>query len=148
VPLLQKAPPPAARFRSNSGESAMRDDQLETGSSEPLHNGSSATGLAAAPTAGMSLADGDGDVGEADHPIPVERAASNEAAAADSESALIVRRVTELQCEHAALDTLIAKLIALRGANDFELRRLKKRKLKVKDTIMLLQLQLEPDARA
>jgi len=28
------------------------------------------------------------------------------------------------------------------------LRRLKKRKLKVKDTIMLLQLQLEPDARA
>ena len=124
----------------------MRDDQLETGSSEPLHNGSSATGLAAAPTAGMSLADG--DVGEADHPIPVERAASNEAAAADSESALIVRRVTELQCEHAALDTLIAKLIALRGANDFELRRLKKRKLKVKDTIMLLQLQLEPDARA
>jgi hypothetical protein len=124
----------------------MRDDQLETGSSEPLHNGSSAAGLAAAPTAGMSLADD--SAGEADHPIPVKRAASNEAAAADSESALIVRRVTELQCEHAALDTLIAKLIALRGANDFELRRLKKRKLKVKDTIMLLQLQLEPDARA
>jgi hypothetical protein len=28
------------------------------------------------------------------------------------------------------------------------LQRLKKRKLKVKDTIILLQLQLEPDARA
>ena len=32
------------------------------------------------------------------------------------------------------------------GINDLELRRLKKRKLKVKDTIILLQLQLEPDA--
>ena len=63
----------------------MRDDQLETGSSEPLPNGSSATGLAAAPTAGMSL--GDDGTGETDHPIPVERAASNEAAAAERRSA-------------------------------------------------------------
>ncbi|HEY2025225.1 DUF465 domain-containing protein, partial [Paraburkholderia sp.] len=34
------------------------------------------------------------------------------------------------------------------GIDDFELQRLKKRKLKVKDTIILLQLQLEPDVRA
>ena len=46
------------------------------------------------------------------------------------------------------LDALIAKLTALPGVNDFELRRLKKRKLKVKDSIILLQLQLEPDTRA
>jgi len=39
-------------------------------------------------------------------------------------------------------------LTALPGVNDFELRRLKKRKLKVKDSIILLQLQLEPDTRA
>jgi hypothetical protein len=31
---------------------------------------------------------------------------------------------------------------------DLELRRLKKRKLKVKDDILLLQLQLEPDKHA
>jgi hypothetical protein len=75
------------------------------------------------------------------------RSASNEDGA-DHESRLILARVTELQAEHSALDTLIDKLTALPGVNDFELRRLKKRKLKVKDTIMLLQLQLEPDARA
>jgi hypothetical protein len=34
------------------------------------------------------------------------------------------------------------------GFDDLELQRLKKRKLKVKDTIILLQLQLEPDTRA
>jgi hypothetical protein len=36
---------------------------------------------------------------------------------------------------------------AVAGINELEIRRLKKRKLKVKDTIILLQLQLEPDAR-
>ncbi len=34
------------------------------------------------------------------------------------------------------------------GIDDLEIQRLKKRKLKVKDTIILLQLQLEPDSRA
>lgn len=75
-------------------------------------------------------------------------AASNQADAANSDAGLIERRIAELQSEHMALDALIEKLIALRGANDFELRRLKKRKLKVKDSIILLQLQLEPDTRA
>jgi hypothetical protein len=75
-------------------------------------------------------------------------AASNQADAADSNAGLIERRVAELQSEHLALDVLIEKLIALPGVNDFELRRLKKRKLKVKDSIILLQLQLDPDTRA
>jgi hypothetical protein len=75
-------------------------------------------------------------------------AASNQADAADSDAGLIQRRIAELQAEHLALDVLIEKLIALPGVNDFELRRLKKRKLKVKDSIILLQLQLEPDTRA
>jgi len=75
-------------------------------------------------------------------------AAANQADAANSEAGLIERRIAELQSEHLALDALIAKLTALPGVNDFELRRLKKRKLKVKDSIILLQLQLEPDTRA
>jgi len=75
-------------------------------------------------------------------------AASNQADAANSDAGLIQRRIAELQSEHMALDALIDKLTALPGGNDFELRRLKKRKLKVKDSIILLQLQLEPDTRA
>jgi hypothetical protein len=51
-----------------------------------------------------------------------------------------------LEAEHHGLDCLISKMAALPGINDLEIRRLKKRKLKVKDTIILLQLQQEPDA--
>ncbi|HEY2606029.1 MAG TPA: DUF465 domain-containing protein, partial [Paraburkholderia sp.] len=49
---------------------------------------------------------------------------------------------------HSGLDRLIDRMSDEPGIDDFELQRLKKRKLKVKDTIILLQLQLEPDARA
>jgi hypothetical protein len=56
-------------------------------------------------------------------------------------------RIAQLQSEHQGLDSLIGKMAAIPGINDLEIRRLKKRKLKVKDTIILLQLQLEPDAR-
>lgn len=66
----------------------------------------------------------------------------------DGDAALIQRRIEELQSEHTALDALIEKLASLQSANEFELRRLKKRKLKVKDSIILLQLHLEPDSRA
>ncbi|MEJ0004284.1 MAG: DUF465 domain-containing protein [Pararobbsia sp.] len=57
-------------------------------------------------------------------------------------------RIAELEAEHHGLDGLIAKLCGLPGVNDLELQRLKKRKLKIKDTIILLQLQLEPENRA
>jgi hypothetical protein len=57
-------------------------------------------------------------------------------------------RIAELEAEHHGLDGLIAKLVGIAGVNDLELQRLKKRKLKVKDTIILLQLQLEPEHRA
>ena len=56
-------------------------------------------------------------------------------------------RIVELQAEHHGLDGLIAKLADIPGVNDLELQRLKKRKLKVKDTIILLQLQLDPEHR-
>jgi hypothetical protein len=59
----------------------------------------------------------------------------------------IRERIAQLQSEHQGLDSLIAKMADVPGINHLEIRRLKKRKLKVKDTIILLQLQLEPDAR-
>jgi hypothetical protein len=63
-------------------------------------------------------------------------------------TALISDRIAVLSDEHLGLDRLIGKLTALPGIDELELRRLKKRKLKVKDLIILLQLQLKPDARA
>ena len=50
-------------------------------------------------------------------------------------------RIVQLQSEHGALDRLINKLSDSSEISDLELRRLKKRKLKVKDNILLLQLQ-------
>ena len=57
-------------------------------------------------------------------------------------------RILQLESEHSGLDRLIDKVSEDPGIDDLEIKRLKKRKLKVKDTIILLQLQLEPDARA
>ncbi|MGN6083406.1 DUF465 domain-containing protein [Trinickia sp.] len=57
-------------------------------------------------------------------------------------------RILQLQSEHSELDRMIDKLAISSDITDLELRRLKKRKLKVKDDILLLQLQLEPDRHA
>ncbi|HTJ91922.1 MAG TPA: DUF465 domain-containing protein [Pararobbsia sp.] len=57
-------------------------------------------------------------------------------------------RIAELEAEHHGLNGLIAKLADIPGVNDLELQRLKKRKLKVKDTIILLKLQLDHDRHA
>jgi hypothetical protein len=67
------------------------------------------------------------------------------AAAVDTDT--IRERIGQLQAEHHGLDSLIGKMADVPGINELEVRRLKKRKLKVKDTIILLQLQLEPDTR-
>jgi hypothetical protein len=58
------------------------------------------------------------------------------------DASLIRDRIAQLQEEHHGLGVLIDKMA---GMDDLELRRLKKRKLKVKDTILLLQLQLDSD---
>ncbi|AME24826.1 MAG: DUF465 domain-containing protein [Pseudomonadota bacterium] len=67
--------------------------------------------------------------------------------AAAVDTGTIRERIVQLQAEHHGLDSLIDKMADVPGINELEIRRLKKRKLKVKDTIILLQLQLEPDAR-
>ena len=60
----------------------------------------------------------------------------------------IKRRVVELQVEHRDLDDVIARLIEQQGHDELQLRRLKKRKLQLKDQIAQLQMQLVPDIPA
>ena len=64
----------------------------------------------------------------------------------DSEE--IKRRIVELQVEHRDLDDAIARLAIHSGVDELTLRRLKKRKLQIKDTIVQLQMQLVPDIPA
>jgi hypothetical protein len=58
------------------------------------------------------------------------------------------RRIAELQIEHRGLDESIARLEEAIPLDELEVRRLKKRKLQLKDTIVLLQMQLTPDVPA
>lgn len=60
----------------------------------------------------------------------------------------IKRRIVELQVEHRDLDDAIARLSAQTGVDEFTLRRMKKRKLQIKDAIVLLQMKLIPDVPA
>jgi hypothetical protein len=60
----------------------------------------------------------------------------------------IKRRIADLQLEHRSLDELIALRLAEPVADELLLRRLKKRKLQVKDTMVHLQMQLTPDEPA
>ncbi|KYP10694.1 MAG: hypothetical protein A0129_11585 [Limnobacter sp. CACIAM 66H1] len=60
----------------------------------------------------------------------------------------IKRRIVELQVEHRDLDQIISMLTAQAGFDQLQVRRLKKRKLQIKDSITLLQIQLEPDIPA
>lgn len=60
----------------------------------------------------------------------------------------IQRRIVELQVEHRDLDDVIAHLTALADHDELQLRRLKKKKLQIKDQILQLQMQLVPDIPA
>ncbi|MFD1556447.1 DUF465 domain-containing protein [Paraburkholderia silviterrae] len=55
-------------------------------------------------------------------------------------------RILQLETEHGDLDRLIDRMCETSDYDDFELQKLKRRKLKLKDNIILLQLQLEPDS--
>jgi hypothetical protein len=58
------------------------------------------------------------------------------------------RRIVELHLEHRGLDNMIDALGEQTQFDELQLRRLKKRKLQIKDTILLLQMQLIPDIPA
>lgn len=60
----------------------------------------------------------------------------------------IHHRIVELEVEHRDLDAVIETLIRDGRHEELQLRRLKKRKLQLKDNITLLKMQLVPDIPA
>ncbi len=70
-------------------------------------------------------------------------------AVSDSESDDSLRgKLAELKLEHRDLDEIITSMAADLGIDDLQLRRLKKRKLMIKDHIARLESQLIPDLNA
>lgn len=57
-------------------------------------------------------------------------------------------RISELQVEHRDLDAVIARLSEDSYPDQLQMRRLKKRKLQLKDMITKLEEQLIPDISA
>jgi hypothetical protein len=57
-------------------------------------------------------------------------------------------RLNELQMEHRDLDQVIDHLVSNPPPDDLLIRRLKKRKLQLKDKINLIEGMLEPDIPA
>ena len=54
------------------------------------------------------------------------------------------RRLIELRMEHADLDSLIDRAVIERPTDELVLRRLKKRRLRLRDQISQLESQLDP----
>ncbi len=65
-----------------------------------------------------------------------------------AELARMVQRVALLKQEHRDLDTAIARLQVDIGADELAVKRLKKRKLQLKDCIARLESALIPDEPA
>jgi len=62
--------------------------------------------------------------------------------------AQLARRVTEMKLEHRNLDIAIARLQADVQADELAIKRLKKRKLVLKDMILRMESALIPDEPA
>lgn len=60
----------------------------------------------------------------------------------------IARKLVELKVEHRDLDMVIARLTADPASDELQIRRLKKRKLRIKDMISYLENKLTPDLDA
>ena len=60
----------------------------------------------------------------------------------------ISRQLVELRIEHRDLDVAIARMAGDRSCDELQLRRMKKRKLKLKDMIAYLENKLIPDLDA
>lgn len=60
----------------------------------------------------------------------------------------IAKRIVDLQVEHRDLDEVIEQLSSLQAPDELQIKRLKKRKLQIKDQITWLQIQLTPDIPA
>ncbi len=57
----------------------------------------------------------------------------------------IMRRLELLRVEHRDLDVAIDALVAAGGGDQMQVARLKKRKLRLRDEIVMLEDQLVPD---
>ena len=62
--------------------------------------------------------------------------------------ARIIEQLVELRTEHRDLDAAIARLITDMAADELAIKRLKKRKLRIKDMVAYLENQLIPDLDA
>jgi len=58
------------------------------------------------------------------------------------------QRIVELKMEHRDLDTAIERLAADSAHDELQLRRLKRRKLLLKDQITRLEREIDPDVLA
>jgi hypothetical protein len=80
--------------------------------------------------------------------ICVRRAASGMNALTEEERAEIEARIRALEIEHRDLDDVILRLSEHPAQDQLQLRRLKKRKLFLKDSIERLRARLVPDIPA
>ena len=60
----------------------------------------------------------------------------------------IIRRMTELENEHRELDEIIEVLVASKEVDELKIKRLKKRKLNIKDMLISYENMLIPDIDA
>lgn len=67
---------------------------------------------------------------------------------ADEDPAKIAAQLVELKVEHRDLDEAIARLAASIESDELAIKRLKKRKLRIKDMISTLESRLIPDLDA
>ncbi len=58
------------------------------------------------------------------------------------------RRLIELRIEHADIDNLIDRATVDSGGDDLSLRRLKKRRLRLRDQMARIEAELEPQQPA
>ncbi len=60
----------------------------------------------------------------------------------------IARKLVELKVEHRDLDEVIARLSSDTASDELQIKRLKKRKLRIKDMMTYLESKLIPDLDA
>ena len=60
----------------------------------------------------------------------------------------LMQRLVQLTLEHRDLDDVIERMSCQRDCSELQLKRLKRRKLLLKDQIAWLQRQLDPDISA
>lgn len=66
----------------------------------------------------------------------------------DAAARAIIERIEQLKIEHRDLDEVITRLLDDPAHDELQMRRLKRRKLLLKDQIALLERQLNPDIPA